>query len=386
LVPTWLSFAVTKLLELHFDWLVDYDFTAKMEADLDEIAVGSRDRKKWLEVFYFGDGSGREDRRGIKARVENLPEIDAVAINSVPLGDGLRLRVGRYGPYVEDLNSIDGDAEHPPRASVPDSLYPDELTAAKARELIAAGADDGRSLGHDPATGHEVVVKAGRFGPYVTEILPEPEIDPNATAAARKRALAAVKPRTASLFKDMLPEAVTLEIGLQLLSLPRLVGVDPETGAEITAQNGRFGPYLKKGTDSRELPSEAALFNVTLDEALAIYAEPKRRGARTAAPPLAELGIDPTSEKPIVIKDGRFGAYVTDGITNRTVPRGTAIESITHEQAVALLAEKREAGPVKRKATAAKKPAAPKKTTAAKKPTTAKKPAAKSATVADGAK
>jgi len=393
LVPTWLSFAVVKLLEDHFDWLVDYDFTAKMEADLDEIAGGDRDRRRWLEVFYFGDGSGREDRRGIKDRVENLPEIDAVAINSVPIGEGLQLRVGRYGPYVEDLNTKQSEDDTPARASVPPDLAPDELTVERARELIAAGADDGRSLGVDPASGHEIVLKAGRFGPYVVEVLPEPELDPGLSDAAKKKALAALpKPRTSSLFKDMSPESVTLEQALELMSLPRVVGVDPESGAEITAQNGRFGPYLKKGTDSRTIASESQLFTITLDEALEIYAQPKTRGARgTAAPPLKELGLDPTSEKPIVIKDGRFGPYITDGETNRTVPRDISVETITAEQAIELLAEKRAAGPKPRRGStrsaAAKKPAAVAKTlptkkaatknTATKAPT--KKPAAKAA-------
>jgi len=389
LVPTWLSFAVTKLLEEHFDWLVDYDFTAKMESDLDEIADGERDRRRWLEVFYFGDGSGREDRRGIKNRVENLPEIDAVAINSVPIGDNLQLRVGRYGPYIEDLATVANGAETPARASVPPDLAPDELTIERARELLAAGADDGRSLGVDPASGHEIVVKAGRYGPYVVEVLPEPELDPGLSAAAKKKALAALpKPRTASLFKDMQPDTVTLADALALMSLPRVVGTDPESGEEITAQNGRFGPYLKKGSDSRTIASETQLFTITLPEALAIYAEPKRRGARAATPPLKELGLDPTSEKPIVIKDGRFGPYITDGVTNRTVPRDLSIESITPEQAIELLAEKRAAAPAKR-GTAAKKPAAKKTATTAKtataKTTAAKTTATKTATAKSAA-
>jgi DNA topoisomerase-1 len=367
LVPTWLSFAVTNLLELHFDWLVDYEFTAKMEADLDEIAVGNRDRRKWLEVFYFGDGTGREDRRGINDRVEHLPDIDAVAINSVPIADGLRLRVGRFGPYIEDLAAPVKEGENPPRVSVPDGLAPDELTATRARELFASGADEDRMLGVEPDSGHQVVVKNGRYGPYVTELIPEPELDPNLTAAAKKKALAALpKPRSASLFKDMTPESVTMEQALQLLSLPRVVGTDPDSGLEITAQNGRFGPYLKKGTDSRTIASEALLFTMTLPEALAIYSEPKTRGGRTVAAPLKELGLDPESQKPIVIKDGRFGPYITDGVTNRTVPRDLSVESITAEQAIALLAEKRAAGPSTRRKPAAKKPAARKP--AAKKP------------------
>ncbi len=353
LVPTWLAFAVIKLLEEHFDWLVDYDFTAEMEADLDQIAAGDRERVAWLTRFYFGDGSGRTEGWGLRDLVENLGEIDPVAVNSVEIGEGIRVRVGRYGPYVEDLGAEVDEGQNPPRASIPDDVAPDELTVAKARELLAAGADDGRPLGADPATGHPIVAKAGRYGPYVTEVLPEPDLDPGLSATARKKALAALpKPRTASLLKTMSLESVTLDDAVRLLSLPRVVGSDPATGEEITAQNGRYGPYLKKGTDSRTLASEEQLFTVTLDEALAIYAEPKRgRGARAATPPLRELGDDPTSGKPIVVKEGRFGAYVTDGETNRTLPRDLTPESITPERAVELLAEKRAQGPAKKRRT-----------------------------------
>ncbi len=387
LVPSWLAFAVVRLLEEHFDRLVDYDFTAAMEADLDEIAAGRRDRVEWLSQFYFGDGDagngsagevaagdGRE-RGGLRQLVENLGEIDARDINSVPIGEGIQLRVGRYGPYVEDLSVPVKEGENPPRASVPDEVAPDELTVDKARELLAAGADDGRVLGTDPKSGHPIIAKAGRYGPYVTEQLPEPELDEGLSAAAKKRALAALpKPRTASLFKTQTLDAVTLDEALELLSLPRVVGVDPETGAEITAQNGRYGPYLKKGTDSRTLAAEEMLFTVTLDEALELYKQPKRGRGATAAPPLRELGEDPESGKPIVIKDGRFGAYITDGVTNRTLPREFTPESITPDQAIELLAIKRAAGPAKKRAA---KKAAPKKT-AAKKPA-AKKTATKAA-------
>ncbi|WP_425955207.1 type I DNA topoisomerase [Xylanimonas sp. McL0601] len=383
LVPTWLAFAVTKLLEDHFGSLVDYRFTAEMEQDLDEIASGERERVAWLEAFYFG-GPGdapveqietTSGPNGLKGLVDNLGEIDPVAINSVEIGDGLRVRVGRYGPYVEDLSAPVEEGRNPPRASVPDDLAPDELTVDKARELLAAGGDDGRQLGPDPVSGNEIVAKAGRYGPYVTEVLPEPELDPKLSATARKKALAALpKPRTASLFKDMDLATVSLDDALKLLSLPRVVGADPESGAEITAQNGRYGPYLKKGTDSRTLGNESMLFTVTLDEALKIYAEPKRgRGARGAAqPPLRELGDDPTNGKPIVVKEGRFGAYVTDGETNRTLPRDVTPESITPERAIELLAEKRAAGPAKRRtATTATK------TTTAKKPAPRKRAASK---------
>lgn len=351
LVPTWLAFAVTRLLEENFDRLVDYDFTASMEEDLDLIASGEKDRVDWLTHFYFGPDA---DTDGLRDLVANLGEIDAREVNSIEIGDGITLRVGRYGPYLEDP-SVLGDDGNPRRASVPDELAPDELTVEKARELLETQPEGDLVLGEDPTTGTTIVAKNGRFGPYVTELLPEPEIDESLSAAAKKRALAAApKPRTASLFKSMSLTTVTLDDALRLLSLPRVVGVDPESGAEITAQNGRYGPYLKKGTDSRTLASEEALFTTTLDEALAIYAQPKRGRGATATPPLRELGDDPTSEKPIVVKDGRFGAYVTDGVTNRTLPRDVTPETITREQAIELLAEKRAAGPAKKKAPARK--------------------------------
>lgn len=385
LVPTWLAFAVIRLLEEHFDRLVDYDFTATMEADLDQIAAGSRERVAWLKEFYFGEAPGNlgtsdalgvdSDGGGLRALVANLGEIDAAAINSVDIGEGIRVRVGRYGPYIEDLAAEVEEGKTPPRASVPDDVAPDELTVAKARELLAAGADDGRVLGIHPETGNPVIAKNGRYGPYVTEQMPEPDLDPDLSAAAKKRALAALpKPKTASLLKTQALDSVTLEDALQLMSLPRVVGTDPESGDEITAQNGRYGPYLKKGTDSRTLPSEEAMFTVTLEEALEIYKQPKRGRGRTATPPLRELGDDPTSGKPIQVKDGRFGPYVTDGETNRTLPRDVTPESVTAEQAIELLAEKRAQGPAKKRttrATTAKKPAAKK--------APAKKPAAKKA-------
>jgi DNA topoisomerase-1 len=389
LVPTWLAFAVIRLLEEHFDRLVDYDFTATMEADLDQIAAGSRERVAWLKEFYFGEAPGNLGTSdplgvdsaggGLRALVENLGEIDAAAINSVEIGEGIRVRVGRYGPYLEDLAAEVEEGKTPPRASVPDDVAPDELTVVKARELLAAGADDGRVLGVRPETGNPIVAKNGRYGPYVTEQLPEPDLDPNLSAAAKKRALAALpKPKTASLLKTQALDSVTLEDALQLMSLPRVVGVDPESGDEITAQNGRYGPYLKKGTDSRTLPSEEAMFTVTLDEAIEIYKQPKRGRGRTATPPLRELGDDPNSGKPIHVKDGRFGPYVTDGETNRTLPRDVTPESVTAERAIELLAEKRAQGPAKKRTTrtpAKKAPAkkAPAKKAPAKKSTTTKK-------------
>lgn len=352
LVPSWLAFAVTRLLEENFDRLVDYDFTASMEEDLDEIAAGDKQRSEWLEEFYFGDRSGTRGSGGLRGLVENLGEIDARNVNSIDIGDGLTLRVGRYGPYLEDAGDL-GEDGNPRRASVPEDLAPDELTVEKARELMQTQPEGDLVLGQDPTTGTTIVAKNGRYGPYVTELLPEPEIDPALSAAAKKKALAAApKPRTASLFKTMSLQTVTIDDALKLLSLPRVVGADPESGTEITAQNGRYGPYLKKGTDSRTLASEDLLFTVTLEEALAIYAQPKRGRGATAAPPLRELGDDPTSGKPIVVKEGRFGAYVTDGETNRTLPRDVTPETITAEQAVELLAEKRAQGPAKKKAPA----------------------------------
>lgn len=345
LVPTWLAFAVTRLLEENLGYLVDYDFTAQMEGHLDEIATGEADRVDWLDRFFHGAG----DTPGLAGAVAGLGDIDARGVNSIEIGDGITLRVGRYGPYLEE-EAADGEA--PRRASVPDDLAPDELTVAKARELLETQPDGDQVLGADPATGTTIVARTGRYGPYVTEVLPTPELDPGLTAAARKKALAALpKPRTASLFKSMQLATVTLDDALRLLSLPRVVGVDPATGEEITAQNGRYGPYLKKGPDSRTLPSEEALFDITLDEALAIYAQPKRGRGAAASAPLRELGTDPASGKPVVVKDGRFGPYVTDGETNATLRKGDEVETVTLDRAAELLAEKRAKGPAKKRTT-----------------------------------
>jgi len=351
LVPSWVAFAVVGLLEHHFGRLVDYDFTAAMEDELDSIASGNQQRTDWLSAFYFGAAEGREGSvarsGGLKKLVGvNLEEIDAREINSIPMFDDVVVRVGRYGPYLERVR--DGESQ---RANLPDDLPPDELTPELAEQLFSVPAD-GRTLGTDPVTGHEIVAKEGRYGPYVTEILPE-GTDTKKT-----------KPRTGSLFKDMSTESVTLEDALRLLSLPRLVGTDPESGEEITAQNGRYGPYLKKGTDSRSLANEEQLFTVTLDEAVAIYKEPKQRGRRAAAaaPPLRELGTDTATKKPMVIKDGRFGPYVTDGETNASLRKGDAVESITDERASELLAERRARGTTpKRKAPARPRKKAPAK-------------------------
>ena len=413
LVPTWLAFAVTRLLEENFTELVDYDFTASMERDLDRIAAGEEDRVAWLRRFYNGQGAsgaaveetapaaGELDAaaalraQGLKGLVDNLGEIDARAVNSIEIGEGITLRVGRYGPYLED-----GEGK---RANVPADVAPDELTVDKARELFARAADDGRELGVDPVSGHVIIAKDGRYGPYVTEVLPDPE-EVAGTAAAdsaaadgqsatkpartatstktRRTAKAAKpKPRTASLLRSMDLSTVTLEQALDLLSLPRVVGQDPESGADITAQNGRYGPYLKKGADSRSLETEEQIFTVTLEQALEIFAQPKRRRGQAAARgPLRELGEDPATGKPVVIKDGRFGPYFTDGETNVTLRRGDDPATVTPERAFELLAEKRAKGPAKKRTTrktTAKKTTA--KKTAAKK-TTAKKAAAKTAT------
>jgi len=371
LVPSWLAFAVTRLLEEHFPRLVDYDFTAAMEGDLDRIAGGDENRVRWLQRFYFGEDTAAE---GLKGLADDLDDIDAREISTVPLGDGVALRVGRYGPYVE-VTGPDGETQ---RATVPDDIAPDELTVDKARELLTMSGDDGRVLGDDPVTGRPIIVKAGRYGPYVTEVIDEEDVPAeDAAKSARKKAVAKAKPRTASLFKDMSPETVTLDDALRLLSLPRVVGTDPATGEEITAQNGRYGPYLKKGTDSRSLASESQLFDLTLDDALKIYAEPKRRG-RQAQAPLRELGADPASGQPVLVKEGRFGPYVTDGEVNATLRKDDDPESITLERAAELLADKRARGPAKKTARKAAKKAPAKK--AAAKKSTAKKTTAPRAT------
>ncbi|WP_210649832.1 type I DNA topoisomerase [Nocardioides sp. SYSU D00065] len=364
LVPAWLAFSVIRLLEEHFPRQVSYEFTASMEDILDEIANGRRDRATELAEFYYGSG----DVVGLKTLVTELGDIDAKEMATFPIGapeDGINLRVGRYGPYVEGPGPDGGDAA-PVRANVPDDLPPDELTVAKAKELLANPAGEEQVIGTHPDTGLQIVAKNGRFGPYVTELLPED---------APKSA----KPRTGSLFKSMTLDTVSLEDAVRLLDLPRVVGTDDD-GTEITAQNGRYGPYLKKGTDSRSLTSEDQIFDITLDQAKAIYAQPKQRGRGAATPPLKELGNDPVSGQPVVVKAGRFGEYVTDGEYNATLRKDDTVESITLERAAELLAERRERGPAKKagaKKTAAKK--APTKKTAAKK-TAAKKTAAKKST------
>ena len=448
LVPSWVAFAVVGLLEGYFDSLVDYDFTASLEDDLDEIANGDADRTEWLSEFYFGRADAQEESDqddaahtigrlgGLKKLVGvNLEGIDAREVNSIKVHDDAQgrpiyVRVGRFGPYLERNVAPEGAEPDLQRANLPADMTPDELTVEVAEKLFSTP-QEGRVLGVDPATGHQIVAKEGRFGPYVTEILPDDDEDGGdassvtiapgptprdpsapigtgagetapggeevvaldevgssvatkapAKKAARKTAAkkaAKPKPRTGSLLRSMDIATVTLDDALKLLSLPRVVGKDPESGEEITAQNGRYGPYLKKGTDSRSLANEEQMFTVTLEEALKLYAEPKRRGRAAAAPPLRELGEDSASGKPMVIKDGRFGPYVTDGETNASLRKGDEVATITPDRAMELLAERRARGPAKKaakkttKKAAAKK--APAKKTAAKK--TAKKTAAK---------
>ncbi|HEY5843194.1 MAG TPA: topoisomerase C-terminal repeat-containing protein, partial [Mycobacterium sp.] len=375
MVPSWVAFAVIGLLENHFARLVDYDFTAAMEDELDAIAGGLEQRTNWLNNFYFGGEHGVEGsiarNGGLKKLVGlNLEGIDAREVNSIKLfddeqGRAVNVRVGKNGPYLErmvtDPDDPDG-ALQPQRANLNDALTPDELSLELAEELFATP-QEGRSLGIDPETGHEIVAKDGRYGPYVTEVLPEAPEDPDAGVAAKKgKKPTGPKPRTGSLMRSMDLQTVTLEDALKLLSLPRVVGVDPGNGEEITAQNGRYGPYLKRGTDSRSLATEDQIFSIALDEALAIYAEPKRRGRQGAAtPPLRELGTDPASDKPMVIKDGRFGPYVTDGETNASLRKGDDVLSITDARASELLADRRARGPVKKVARKTTKKAPAKK-------------------------
>lgn len=378
LVPSWLAFSVTKLLETNFPKLVDYQFTAEMENGLDEIASGKDSGRDWLARFYFGSGPGtasneQEVNEGLQQQVAQLGEIDPRAINTIEIGDGIHVRNGRYGPYLEDMNNLDEDG-NPKRASIPDTIAPDELTTEVARELIEHKSDGPRVLGVDPATGAPVELRNGRFGPYVAM---------EVTSTKGKKAQ---KPKMASLLKTMSPETVTLEDALRLLSLPREVGSWEEVNAEtgevtkytVTANNGRYGPYLAKTSaghkpDNRSLNTEDEIFTVTLDQAKELYAKPKYGSGRgTAKAPLRELGADPVTGTAVTLQEGRYGVYITDGKTNRTLPREYSAESITPEDAFRLLAEKRAAGPSKRRAT--------RKTTTkstAKKTTTRKKTAAK---------
>ncbi|KFI63249.1 type I DNA topoisomerase [Bifidobacterium cuniculi] len=386
LIPSWLAFAVTKLLETKFPKLVDYQFTADMEHGLDLIAHGRETGKEWLTAFYFGTGkdAARDEQdvhEGLQQQVAQLGEIDARAINTIEIGDGINVRVGRYGPYLEDTAHLDAEG-NPKRASVPDTVAPDELTVDKARELIASNAGGPRVLGTEPATGGTVEVRSGRFGPYVALVLPGQDGQDGE------------KPKMASLFKSMKPETLTLDDALKLLALPREVCRYEETDAKtgemrevtVSANNGRYGPYLTKtgadgSTDTRSLGSEDEIFTVTEAQARDLFAQPKygrRRGA--AKPPLRELGQDPTSGKPVTIKEGFYGPYITDGETNRSLPKQYDPKTVSAEDAYRLLAEKRAAGPAKKRgrkaaakggAKSAKSAKSPAKKTAARKPSAA---------------
>ena len=382
LVPSWVAFAVTGLLEQHFGRLVDYDFTAAMEDELDEIANGHEQRTNWLNNFYFGGEHGVPHSiaraGGLKKLVGvNLEGIDAREVNSIglfddELGRPIYVRVGKSGPYLERMIAGEDGERTPQRANLSDAITPDELTLELAETLFATP-QEGRVLGVDPETGHEIVARDGRYGPYVTEVLPPPP-DEGESAVKKSKKPTGPKPRTGSLFRSMDLQTVTLEDALKLLSLPRVVGTDPQTGEEITAQNGRYGPYLKRGNDSRSLATEDQIFEIGVEEALRIYAEPKRRAAQgAAAPPMRELGTDAASGRPMVIKNGRFGPYVTDGETNASLRKGDDVLTITDERASELLADRRARGPVKRTATKTVRKKAPAKKAPAKK-AAAKKP------------
>ena len=324
LVPEWIAFTVIRFLEENVSRLVDYAFTARMEEDLDEIANGNLDRSSWLKQFYFGAG----DNPGLHSIVESIGDIDPKALNSMDMGDGITLRTGKFGPYLEIyINPGDEGADENGRriVNIPEGLAPDELTLTKAHELIEAPVLVDRILGVDPATGFNILFKDGRYGPYV--LIDDPD---------------AKKQKTASLFKTMSAESIDLETALKLLALPRVIGQDPETGTDITSQNGKFGPYLLKGKESRSLQSEDQIFELDLPGALEIFAQPKYGGRRTAATPLKEFGEDPAAKTNVVAKSGQFGLYVTDGAINATVPKDEPLEELTPERAFELLAIRRE--------------------------------------------
>ena len=382
LIPSWLAFSVVKLLETKFPRYVDYEFTADMESGLDQIASGQETGRNWLTRFYFGSGEGTaqsadEAHAGLQQQVAQLGEIDAREINTIEIGDGLHVRVGRYGPYLEDMNHLD-DEGNPKRASLPDTLAPDELTVEVGHDLIENHSGGPRALGVDPVSGGTVEVRNGRFGPYVALVMPSADAGdagdagdaaggasekPKRGKGAKKAA--ADRPKMASLFKTMSPESLTLDDALRLLSLPREVGsyeeVDAQTGevqtVTVQANNGRYGPYLTKTgadgkSDTRSLASEDEIFTVDLDKAKELFAQPKYgrgRGRGAAKPPLRELGVDPETQKQVTIKEGFYGAYITDGETNRTLPKQYAPESIEPAEAFRLLAEKRAQGPSKRR-------------------------------------
>lgn len=376
LIPSWLAFSVVKLLETKFPRYVDYEFTADMESGLDQIASGQETGRNWLTRFYFGSGEGTaqsadEAHAGLQQQVAQLGEIDAREINTIEIGDGLHVRVGRYGPYLEDMNHLD-DEGNPKRASLPDTLAPDELTVEVGHDLIENHSGGPRALGVDPVSGGTVEVRNGRFGPYVALVMPSADAGadgdvagddkPKKVKSAKK---AADRPKMASLFKTMSPESLTLDDALRLLSLPREVGSYEEANAQtgevqtvvVQANNGRYGPYLTKTgadgkSDTRSLASEDEIFTVDVDKAKELFAQPKYgrgRGRGAAKPPLRELGVDPETQKQVTIKEGFYGAYITDGETNRTLPKQYAPESIEPAEAFRLLAEKRAQGPSKRR-------------------------------------
>ena len=318
LVPTFLAFSVTGLLEQHFAKLVDYEFTASMEEDLDKIAAGEAKRVDWLRDFFYG----HDGQPGLNELSADLGAIDAREVNTMRLGDDIQIRVGRFGAYLQQ-----GEGDDRKLANIPETMAPDELTLEKALEILSQPSGE-RELGIDLNTGLEILAKSGRFGPYVSEVLPE---------GGKK----SDKPRTASLLTTMSLDTITIDDALKLLSLPRVLGTDSVTGEEITVQNGRYGPYLKRGVDSRTLTSEDQLFSISLDEALTIYKEPKVRRRGVAKPPLKDLGVDPQTQKPVLVKDGRFGMYITDGETNATLRRGDTVEALTLERGLELLAGRR---------------------------------------------
>lgn len=368
LIPSWLAFAVTKLLETRFPTYVDYQFTADMENGLDQIAHGKETGREWLTAFYFGTGrdaahTAHDVHEGLQQQVAQLGEIDARAINTIEIGDGLAVRVGRYGPYLEDCVHLDAEG-NPKRATIPDTLAPDDLTVAEARKLIDSNAGGPRVLGTDPATGGTVEVRNGRYGPYVALVLPGQEQAAHEHDAKKSKKAEGERPKMASLFKSMSPETVTLADALRLLSLPREVYAADETNAKtgeiehvtVSANNGRYGPYLTRAveggaSETRSLENEDAIFTVTEQQARDLFAQPKygRGRGRAAKPPLRELGNDPATNKPVTIKEGFYGAYITDGETNRSLPKQYDPKTISAEDAFRLLAEKRAAGPTKRR-------------------------------------
>ena len=333
LVPTFLAFSVTGLLEQHFGKLVDYEFTASMEEDLDKIANGTQERVAWLTDFFYG----HDDVPGLEFLAQDLGNIDAQQINTMKLSDDIEIRVGRFGAYVQQ-----GVGDERKFANIPENIAPDEMTLALAIELLAKPSGE-RELGIDPNTTLPIIAKSGRYGPYVTEVFPEPEMVVDKKTGELKKPRKkkdAPKPKTASLLSTMDLDTITFDDALRLLSLPRIIG--QYEGVDISVQNGRYGPYMTHGADSRTLTSEDQIFTVTLEEAIDIYKQPKvRRGRGAPKPPLKELGADPATGRNLIIKDGRFGMYITDGETNATLRRGDTVEFMTIERGLELLAGRR---------------------------------------------